>query len=109
MGLLLHRGGTVCNGFKHGSFDYITADAICKEMNFTRAKNWTTDEHFNIQMNYKMSLGYVNCKSAKWSSWSNWAQCSYSEKIEWCTWHSDDVFLSCTGLIKRSCPLTTFF
>ena len=93
LGLLLYRGGTVCSN--HGFLAYTAANAICKEMNFTRAERWTTNESFDIQYGKNISLGYVECNSAEWGS------CTYSEDTEFCD-HSQDVFLSCsfTGLEK---------
>ena len=90
LGLVLYRGGTVCSD--QGYFSYTAADAICKEMNFTRAKRWTTQESFDIQNRYRINLCYVWCKSAEWES------CSYSSYYysRNCV-HSKDVFLSCTS------------
>ena len=101
LGLLLYRGGTVCNNGHHSSgyyarFTVDIADAICKEMNFTRAERWTTKESFGIQSNYDVLLWNVRCSSAYWGN------CTYSENNgrseidRYCT-HSKDVFLSCTG------------
>ena len=67
LGLLLYYGGTVCNGDNNG-FDYITADAICKELNFTRAKKWTTKETFDIQSNYDVKVSSIECRSMEWES-----------------------------------------
>ena len=55
LGLLLYRGGTVCNEDQSSSHYYFTLDyakAICKEMNFTHALRWTVRESFDIQSNY---------------------------------------------------------
>ena len=94
LGLLLYYGGTVCNGNNNG-FDYITADAICKEMNYTRAKRWTTKESFDIQSNYTLKLSNAKCKSEEWII--DWRKCTISGPKESCNWHKNDVFLSCTG------------
>ena len=101
LGLLLYNGGTVCNRndryIPYNNFDFMIADAICKEMNFTRAKRWTTDERFDIQSNYSISLGYVYCRSS--DSWKY--NCSIDLETKYCNWHNDDVFLSCTGKCYR--------
>ena len=88
MGLLLYRNGTVC--YRSGYFSFKAADAICKEMNFTRAKRWTTKESFDIQSDYEINLRSGSCGRAEWRS------CRFSEKPKYCE-HSEDVFLSCTG------------
>ena len=85
LGLLLYKGGTVCDD----NFNYNAADAICREMNFKFAINWTTEESFEIQNNYEIILGKVNCSGEKWDS------CRFSEEHE--CGHSKDVFLSCTS------------
>ena len=87
LGLLLYRGGTVC-----GLSDFKVADAICKEMNFTRAETWTTDVNFDIQSNYLINLKNVGgCGNN-----AEWERCYYSESTLDCN-HNTDVFLSCTG------------
>ena len=89
LGLLLYKGGTVC-GYQ-GYFYIKAADAICRQLNFTRAERWTTKESFDIQSKFYIRLGSVGCNSAEWKS------CRYTEKPTYCK-HSDDMFLSCTGL-----------
>ena len=93
LGLLLYRGGTVC--VYHDHFTFKAADAICKELNFTRAERWTTKESFDIQNNYEITADSLYCIRAEWES------CSLSERYVtesygWCK-HSKDLFLSCTG------------
>ena len=83
LGLLLFKGGTVCND----SFYYNAADAICKQMNFTHALEWNSETSFAIQSNYDIKLDEVECGSDEWKN------CSYSERHD-CE-HSEDVFLSC--------------
>ena len=91
LGLLLFRGGTVCNHGWNRDFSFKAADAICKEMNFSKgAERWTTRESFDIQYGKNISLGYVECNSAEWGS------CAYSEDAQNC-YHSQDLFLSCTN------------
>ena len=104
LGLLLYRGGRVCNyGYNHnnkGKFTGNVADAICKEMNFTRAERWTTKERFDIQSNYDyVHLWNVECSRADWSN------CTYLEYTGSTRYHRNclrsqyDVFLSCTGKV----------
>ena len=88
LGLLLYRGGTVCSARE--DFSYNAADAICKEMNFTRAERWTTKESFDIQSNYDVIINNVRCDSEEWES------CRFSEYSTHCE-HIKDVFLSCSG------------
>ena len=93
LGLLLYRGGTVCNhGWKTG-FSYKAADAICRQLNFTRAERWTTKESFDIQSNYGIHLSNIECNSLVWKS------CTYTEKTNNCG-HGEDIFLSCTGTYR---------
>jgi hypothetical protein len=84
LGLLLYKGGTVCDD----SFDMNAADAICKVMGYTDAVTWTVEENFDIQSNYKINLDDVQCTDPEWKS------CSYTETYTNCG-HSEDVFLSC--------------
>ena len=86
LGLLLYKGGTVCDD----EFSDIAADAICKEMNFERAIVWTTDPDL-VSMDrshYEIQLDNVKCYSP------NWKNCSFNEKFNNCH-HREDVFLSC--------------
>ena len=86
LGLLLYKGGTVCDD----NFNFNAADVICREMNFKYAKQWTTEESFEIQSNYGITLNSVRCTSLEWEG------CSYIQHTRYCD-HSEDVFLSCTG------------
>ena len=87
LGLLLYRGGTVCAD----QFSFKAADAICREMNFTQALEWTVQDNFDAQSNYSINMNSVRC-----SSDVEWKRCSYSEYTINCE-HSTDVFLSCTA------------
>ena len=87
LGLLLYKGGTVCDD----NFNFNAADAICREMNFKYAKQWTTEESFDIQKNFEITLTNARCSSM------GWEYCSYSEFFGKYCKHSEDVFLSCTG------------
>ena len=84
LGLLLYKGGTVCDD----SFDAKAAEAICKQMNFTRAVEWNSDTNFGIQSDYDIKLDEVECLSA------DWRNCTYSEDHD--CGHSEDVFLRCS-------------
>ena len=85
LGLLLYKGATVCDD----NFNYDAADAICREMNFKFATNWTTEESFENQISYEITVGKVDCSSEEWGS------CRFSEEHE--CGHNRDVFLSCTS------------
>ena len=104
LGLLLYRGGTVCNHRWNRGFGFKAADAICKEMNFKYAERWTTKESFDIQSNYNITLGNIGCGS-KYSA--NWAGCSHSENTIYCG-HYEDVFLSCTSNLATKTALVIF-
>ena len=83
LGLLLYKGGTVCDD----NFDDNAANAICRQMRFEEATRWTSEESFGIQYNYDIKLDDVSCGSEEWES------CSFSEEHN-CA-HHEDVFLSC--------------
>ena len=74
------------------SFKFESADAICRQMNFTRAAKWTTNQSYDIQSNYPIYLRDVGCNSG--GDWPKY--CSYYEDTGRCK-HSQDVFLSCTS------------
>ena len=93
LGLLLYRGGTVCVYYDH--FTFKSADAICREMNFTRAERWTTKESFDVQSNYEITVENVYCVRAEWES-CGFTETYVTESYGWCK-HSKDLFLSCTG------------
>ena len=97
LGLLLYRGGTVCNHRWNRDFTYKEADIICRLMNFTRAVRWTNKERFDIQSNYDINLGDVECDS-RYSD--DWDRCR-NKKKPLCG-HDEDVFLSCTGNSSRT-------
>ena len=84
LGLLLYRGGTVCDDH----FNDTAADAICKEMNYGSAISWTTYEDVGyFQTRCAITLDDVRCPSTRWESctFTEWDNCQ----------HSEDVFLSC--------------
>ena len=84
LGLLLYRGGTVCDD----GFDDTAAEAVCRQINSSyRMIKWTTGQTFDIQNNLDINLDDVQCNSTDWGS------CEYSEENN-CD-HSEDVFLTC--------------
>ena len=84
MGLLLYRGGTVCDD----EFDDTAAEAICRHINsFYTAFKWVSGSRFDIQDNLDINLDDVQCSSADWET------CEYSEEHN--CGHDEDVFLIC--------------
>ena len=83
LGLLLYKGGTVCDD----NFDDIAADAICRKMDYARSSGWQSGE--DDQSRYEIKLDDVRCEDRHWEN------CSY-ETSHNCG-HSEDVFLSCTN------------
>ena len=75
------------------SFDDIAADAICREMNFTRATSWISNElSFSFQDNYDIKMDDVVCTSVEWED------CSFNS-VSNCG-HYEDVFLNCSSKIS---------
>ena len=87
LGLLLYRGGTVRDSY--GESDFVRADAICKELNFTYAMKWTNNGSFSIQRNYDVHISGIECHDADWKSCHHY-ETDYDK-------HDNDVYLSCTG------------
>ena len=92
-GLLLYEGGTVCgvDGFSDNS-----ANAICREMGYTQAMDWTArNEGFNdtLARGFGITLSAVFCRGPDWRS------CRYSTTRNSydCLYHSNDVYLTCSG------------
>ena len=85
-GLLLYKNGTVCStGFSNHS-----ANAVCSEMGYKRAVNWTTGyDHDYDQERFDVKLRAVNCSNDDWGS------CNYSVSSD-CE-HNEDIFLTCDG------------
>ncbi|XP_063681810.1 deleted in malignant brain tumors 1 protein-like isoform X2 [Bolinopsis microptera] len=81
--LILHHGGTICDD----RFDNNTAAAICREMNFTGSREWSSGSIWDIQSSYNITLDEVACPTEEWDS------CSFMTSHD-CS-HSEDVFLSC--------------
>ena len=90
LGLLLYRGGTVCADSNH--FNYTAADAICRRMNFTRAKTWKAGNRYDIQRNYYVQIYFVRCSTVEWE------KCTYDAgSRDHCAEHNYDVFLNCSN------------
>ena len=90
LGLLLYGGRTVCIDNSH--FKFKVADAICREMNYTRATYWTTSssEGFRIKSQYYSDLRPLYCDKEEWKS------CSFSENS--CGGYSSyALHINCTG------------
>ena len=93
MGLLLFRGGTVCDH----DFNKTVADAICKYLNSSddlssshSAVYWTSGSKFDLQNNLDISLLSLQCSTEELES------CDYGRNrlAEGCEHHMD-VFLKC--------------
>ena len=102
LGLLLYRGGTVCND----KFDNKTANAICRQMGFSSAIEWNTGVESDVQFLFEVAIT-IYCESVKWDpkkcfsyeiSRSESTYEGETEKRNYCV-HSRDVFLQCTGNI----------
>ena len=91
LGLLLYRGGTVCDDKFHDN----AAEAICRQINSSYSMlEWTSNSGvtFDIQDNLDIKLDEVQCTAADWES------CAFSEEHD-CE-HGEDVFLACSGIVK---------
>jgi len=90
-GLLLFDGQTVCDdGFSDNS-----ANAICREMGYSRARSWRSGYFYVIQPNYDIGLDDVVCSSDSWDS------CTYTSSHN--CGHDEDVHLVCEGGSDGSC------
>ena len=85
IGLLLYKGGTVCDD----DFNERAADAICRDMNYVRSTFWTSGDRFDIQTNYEIGLDNLNCSTGEWHS------CTFTRNVD--CHHEEDVFLSCSS------------
>ena len=86
-GMLLYKGGAVC----HDRFNENSANAICKELGYSRSLNWTSGYHYNLnfQFGFHITLDDVECDEG------DWGLCSYSTSND--CYHLKDVFLSCVS------------
>ena len=92
LGLLVYRGGTVTNE----KFDNTTAEAICRQMNFSSAIEWKTGIKSDIQLRYEIAIS-IFCKSVDWDP----KKCHIYELAPFENWsyyfHRMDIFLKCRG------------
>ena len=86
-GMLLYKGGTVCGD----TFSHYSANAICREMGYQLATNWTSGYLYDIdfQEGFYITLAIVWCENDDWKS------CSY-KTTHYC-YHWQDVFLNCSA------------
>ena len=97
LGLLLYRGGTVCDD----GFNDIAAEAVCRHINSSYSMlEWTIGETFDIQNNLDINLDDVLCNSTDWGS------CEYSEENN--CGHGEDVFLTCENAKGIPNPINLF-
>lgn len=88
-GLLLYRGGTVCDE----EFDQNSSDAICSAMGYSGINSSYKSGGSvlkDFRANRDITLNNVVCGSPTWDA------CSYSTSHT-CE-HSEDVFLECRGI-----------
>ena len=92
-GVLLYKGDTVCAKLYNGTFNDYSATAICREMGYKQAADWTTGYLLNRihQAMFSMTLSEVKCDNEDWKS------CSYSTSVPFTCNHDMAVLLTCTG------------
>ena len=102
LGLLLYRGGTVCNEY----FNNQSAEAICRQMNLTSAIRWETGRKSDFQYDYEIVIK-IGCPDVEWEP----ERCLFPHEMYLsdynrfiCGDHHSDVFLECTGLIYHFKP-----
>ena len=90
LGLVLYGGRTVQYTDSSHPIDFKAADAICRQMNYTRAAYYTTNsnEGFDITPHYNSNLRITKCDRAEWKS------CRYTEIP---SFHTSHFFINCTG------------
>ena len=107
LGLPLYRGAVFCGD---SYFNFKVADAICREMNFTRAARWIRKSSSDIQGIEDKILGKVNMYSCFESGNLDWKRCKNLRNHD--CGDSKYVFLSCTGIfyvffLKNYCTVNT--
>ena len=95
-GLLLYKGGTVCAT----EFSDYSANAICREMGYTKAIDWSSGYTEDYQDNFDITLEKVRCANDDWRS------CSYSTTPRYCHHNYEHLFLTCAGKIFPIIELT---
>ena len=83
-GLLLYKGGTVCDD----SFDDMAAHAICRRMGYSDYIRWINGVGWAVQSQFEIRLDDVKCENKKWE------ECSFLESNGDCA-HIEDVMLFC--------------
>ena len=91
-GLLLYKGGTVCDYLYRRSFSNYSASAICREMGYKQAAHWTSGYLYDkdYQDRFDITLSQVRCDNEDWKSCSYWTDTGDCD-------HYEDVLLTCTG------------
>ncbi|KAL5251311.1 hypothetical protein ACHWQZ_G016863 [Mnemiopsis leidyi] len=94
-GLLLYKGGTVCD--YNGDFNTAAANAICRQMSFVRALNWSFTDNFEyfqfIAYKYIVALDKVSCGSLEWED------CGYDDLFPTCSKGRGEVLLTCSDTV----------
>ena len=83
------------------NFNISSAHAICKEMGFEGALQWSSGQKWNVQTTFRSVMNHVKCPLPNWSSCSY----TYSATVNQCG-HHEDVFLRCSlskSHFKSSC------
>lgn len=83
-GLLLFKGGTVCND---DQFDDNSCAAACRDLGYTACESWFSGDYWSSQSSLQITMAKFQCSRGHWDS------CSHSSSHN-CD-HSDDVFLQC--------------
>ena len=100
-GLLMHKGGTVCDD----KFDDAAADWICRLMGFWAAVSWTHGSVYLFQGNLSIVLDDIEC--TKWVDTLNFLpSCRVETDTSGCT-HTEDVFLNCIS--NPMCPAGSYW
>ena len=94
-GVLLFKGGTVCESQYSSYFDENSAEAICRLLGYPGYSSWSIGSKWGIQNNYDIKIRNVRCSNGDWSS------CTFSTSYLQNCDHSEDIFLTCTGKLAR--------
>ena len=90
-GLLLYRGGTVCDDIM---FSSMSAAAICRFLGFERVESWSSGNGLkwdNQSERYEITLSEIICEGPNWL-----VDCTFSTSARYCNRYMD-IFLSCTN------------
>ena len=97
-GLLLYKGGTVCDDY----FTHTSANAICRRMGRPHGLAiWKSGLFYSVQDSLSIKLDDVKCTSSEWD------QCTFSTTHN--CGHTEDVHITCGGAIggKETAKPTT--